>query len=323
MRPRGAGSTLLVVNPRATKVVADVRARATRILAAVGLLDVVVTREKGYARRRILEAVEEGVRTVASLGGDGVLAEVADTLAGSDVTVIPLPGGGTNVFARAVGWPSSLDRALAVLPAALATGRTAHLRLGRIDAGPHSRVFMMNTGVGLDAETVHWVEGHTGLKRRLRQGSFILGAWRVGLRYARRPPRIDISVDGRDPIAAAAVVATCGRPYTFLGTRPLDLVPGAAFDGAIAWRALTRVSVAEVARVAISSAAGGDPGDDSALIGGVAMRSLTVSADPVTAVQADGEPLGWHRRIDIAPGPSVCVLLPPGPARTIGAKVDA
>ena len=68
-RSRGAGGTLLVVNPWATKVVADVRARATRILAADGLLDVVVTREKGHARRRILEAVEEGVRTVACLGG--------------------------------------------------------------------------------------------------------------------------------------------------------------------------------------------------------------------------------------------------------------
>jgi len=301
-----------VVNPWATKVVPNVRARATRALAADGLLDVVVTREKGHARRRIIEAVDEGVHTVACLGGDGVLAEVADTLAETDVTVVPLPGGGTNVFARAVGWPSSLERALTLLPTALAARATARLRIGWIHAGEHRRVFMMNAGVGIDAETVHWVEGHTGLKRRLRQGSFILGAWRVGVRYARRPPRIDIAVDGADPVTAATVVATCGRPYTFLGTRPLDLVPGAAFDGAIAWRALTRASVNEIARVAISSAAGRDPGSDSALIGGVALRSLTMTADPVTAVQTDGEPLGWHSRIELRPGPSIRVLLPSG-----------
>lgn len=307
------GSTLLVVNPWATKTTTDMRMRATRALAGGGLVDVVVTHGPGEARTRIAEAMGEGAVAVASLGGDGTLAEVASTLADSEGVVIPLPGGSTNVFARAIGWPSSLSRALAELPAALAEGRTARVRLGHVTAGENERVFVMNAGVGVDAETVHWVEGHPGLKRRLRQASFILGASRVGVRYARRPPAIDVSVDDEPPLRVAALVATCGSPYTFLGPRPIDLVPGAHFDGPVAWRALTHASISGLSSVLARTVLGQGPREHGALVGGIARRSLVLHATPPTAVQADGEPLGWHPRVTIRPGPLLRVLLPRRP----------
>ena len=102
---------LLVVNPWATKITPRVRALATRVLAPSGLRDVIVTRAPGEAGRRIREEVADGVRTVVCLGGDGTLAEVAGALVDGEAVTIPLPGGSTNVFARAVGWPASLQEA--------------------------------------------------------------------------------------------------------------------------------------------------------------------------------------------------------------------
>jgi diacylglycerol kinase family enzyme len=305
-----SADTLLVVNPWATKITPRVRAAATRALVPGGLRDVIVTREPGEAGRRIRAAVADGARTVVCLGGDGTLAEVAGALADGEAVTIPLPGGGTNVFARAVGWPASLEEALHELPGALTAGRTARLRLGEVRAGPNRRSFVMNAGVGVDAEVVHWVEGHPGLKRRLHQMSFVLGAARVGLRYARRPPELRVSVDGEAPLRVAALVATCGRPYTFLGSRPIDLVPGASFDGTIAWRGLVSGAFGDVARVFLTSLGGHAERERSTLIGGVAHEGIVIEAAPPTGVQADGEPLGWHPHVELRPGPSLRVLLP-------------
>lgn len=302
--------TVLVVNPRATKAGGAARARAAQVLAREGLLDVIVTRGPGDAAARVRAAVDAGATRVACLGGDGTLAEVAGALADDEAVVIPLPGGGTNVFARAVGWPNRLDQAIAELPDALRAGRTARLRLGWVSAGPNRRLFVMNAGVGVDADTVHWVEGHPGLKRRLRQGAFFIGAVRMGVRSARRPPTLQVAVDGAAPLRAAALLITVGRPYTFLGSRPLDLVPGATFDGTIAWRALTEASVAGITGVMVRTIAGRGPDEHDPLVGGVARESLVVRSDPPAAVQADGEPLGWHPEAVITPGPALHTLLP-------------
>jgi diacylglycerol kinase family enzyme len=307
-----SAGTLLVVNPWATKITPRVRARATRLLEP-DLADVIVTRAPGEAAERVGAAVADGASTVVCLGGDGTLAEVAGALADGQAVTIPLPGGGTNVFARAIGWPASLEAALGELAESLAARRTARVRLGSVLAGPNRRSFVMNAGVGVDAEVVHWVEGHPGLKRRLRQMSFVLGAGRVGTRYARHPPELRVSVDGEAPLQVAALVATCGRPYTFLGSRPIDLVPGASFDGTIAWRALVSGGFGDVARVLLASVGGHAERERSTLVGGVAHEGIVIEATPPTGVQADGEPLGWHPRVEITPGPALRVLLPRSP----------
>jgi hypothetical protein len=47
---------------------------------------------------------------------------------------------------------------------------------------------------------------------------------------------------------------------------------------------------------------------------GWAGDEIVVESARPAAVQADGEPLGWHTRVRIAPGPSLRVLIPPAAA---------
>jgi diacylglycerol kinase family enzyme len=309
----GLRPVALVVNPAATRTGAAVRAEVTRALAPAGLEWSLVTSGPGDAARFAREAAEEGAAVVVSLGGDGIAGEVAGALAGGPVAMAPLPGGSTNVFSRAIGWPSATRAALPLLTAALAAGRLRDASLGllRVDGadGP-GRVFAVNAGMGLDAATVEWIEARPRTKRRLRQAGFVLGATIAAVRSG-RAPHLRATADGAEPVLARAVLAACGTPYTYLGRRPLDVVPGAAFDGRLAWVALTRIRPPELARLVLRAARGADlPIGSEALRGGAVTRELLVESDIPAPVQADGEPLGRHREVRVSPGPVLRAVEP-------------
>lgn len=309
----GLGPIALVVNPVATRAGATRRAEITRALAPLGLEWALATEGPGDAGRLARLAAGEGARVVVTFGGDGTAAEAAGALADGDVVMAPMPGGNANVFARALGWPSSADRALPVLVAALARGTVRDAALGRVrvDEGD-ARTFTINAGVGLDAATVEWIEARPRTKRRLRHAGFALGAAVSALRSAREP-RLRVSADGGEELEAAAVLTACGSPYTYLGPRPLDLVPGAAFDGPIGWVALTRIRPAEIGSLALRAARGRAlPLDGPALHGGAASAEIVIRADAPAPVQADGEVLGRHELVRIGPGPRLRALDPRG-----------
>jgi diacylglycerol kinase family enzyme len=225
----------------------------------------------------------------------------------------PLPGGNANVFARALGWENSPRRALPALAEALAAGRVRDAALGllRMDGdGGSERVFAVNAGIGLDAATVEWIEARPRTKRRLRQAGFILGAAIAAARSS-RAPHLRARADDGDVVLARAVLAACGTPYTYLGRRPLDLVPGAAFDGRLAWVGLTRLRPPELARLGLRAVRGADlPIGSDALAGGAVRRDLVVVSDVAAPVQADGEPLGRHTEVRVSPGPVLRALAP-------------
>jgi diacylglycerol kinase family enzyme len=304
------GPIALVMNPVATRAGTGVRAEVTRALGPLGLEWALVTRGPGDAGALAAEAAAQGARVVVTVGGDGTVADVAGVLAGGPVALAPLPGGNANVFARALGWPNRLDEAIAALGGALAAGRFREAALGRVTAGDVERVFTINAGMGIDAATVEWIEARPRTKRRLRQAGFALGALIAAAR-AGRAPRLRVSGEGITPVDAVAVLVACGTPYTYLGRRPLDLVPGAAFEGALAWVALTRMRPHELAGLMGRAARGRDlPLGGPALWGGGAAAEILVRSDAPSPVQADGEVLGRHTEMRVAPGPRLRVVDP-------------
>jgi diacylglycerol kinase family enzyme len=304
------GPVALIVNPAATKASRELRGRVARALAPHGLEWSLVTEAPGDAARLAARAAEEGAGLVVTVGGDGTVADVAGALAGGPVALAPLPGGNANVFARAIGWPASADRAIPALARALEEPRVREASLGLLHAGGESRVFAINCGVGLDAATVEWIEARPRTKRRLRHAGFVLGAGVAAVR-TRRAPRLAVEVDGEAGPEAVAVLVACGAPYTYLGRRPLDLAPGAAFDGRLAWVAITRARPHELGRLAVRAVRGRElPLDGPALVGGRAPAGLVVRSPEPAPVQADGEPLGRHREVRVAPGPVLRVLDP-------------
>jgi YegS/Rv2252/BmrU family lipid kinase len=84
--------------------------------------------------------------TVVVAGGDGTIAFVARALAGSRSRLGILPLGTYNNFARGLGIPTNLRRALAVVRA----GRTRSVTLGRIN----DRYFLEAAAIGIFGEAI-------------------------------------------------------------------------------------------------------------------------------------------------------------------------
>lgn len=302
---------VLIVNPAATRASGAARTAAVRALGPHGLQSVHLTRGPGDAGGLAAQALADGAGVVVAMGGDGTASEVAAALAGGPALLAALPMGSTNVFARATGWPRDPRAALRELSSALGNPRQRELTLGRLEAGPHRRTFLVNVGFGLDADTVHLVESRPAMKRRLRHGWFSLATVTSGLRLGIGPPRIVVRADGEPASELVNLMAACGSPYAYLGSRALDLLPGAVFDGRLAWLGLRRARPHEIAAIVAGALRGARHVGHPALAMGWAERGIEAVADRPVALQADGEPLGWHERLVIAPGPSVRVLAPP------------
>lgn len=303
----------LIVNPRATCSTPAVRGRVARELAPHGVEWTLITRTPADTADMAREAVAAGATTVVTLGGDGTAADVAGVLAGTAVAFAPLPGGNANVFSRAMGWPGDIDLALDRLEEALGARRRRSIHLGSItvdDLPPHT--FIINCGVGLDAATVEWIEKRPRTKRRLRHAGFALGAAIAVVRARHSGARLHVTTDDAgEPEDVATLLAACGSPYTYLRNRPLDLVPGADFSGTVRWVGVRRVGARSLSRLVAGAVRGRPPGPGHPdLIMGDTGAALRVSADEPMPVQADGEALGRHREIVIAPGPVLTVVVP-------------
>ena len=127
------------------------------------------TQRQGHAIELARAAVAEGFDAVVALGGDGTVNEVANGLMGSDVALLALPGGATNVFAKLLGIPADLvDATEHVL------GLADDWRVRRVDVAiVNGRGFLFSAGVGLDAAVVRHCDAHPKAKARFKQSYFV------------------------------------------------------------------------------------------------------------------------------------------------------
>ncbi len=104
---------LLVVNPKATTTSERGRDILVRALRSEVSLTVAYTRRRGHAATLAAEAASDGMDVVVTLGGDGTVNEAVNGImrakpsadAASRPALAVVPGGSTNVFARAMGLP--------------------------------------------------------------------------------------------------------------------------------------------------------------------------------------------------------------------------
>lgn len=247
--PEGPMRALLIFNPNATTTDDDVRRVIASALASEIDLEVHPTKQRGHATHLAAGAVHDGADVVFSLGGDGTANEVLQALAGTNVRLGLLPGGGANVFARSLGLPNDPIAATSHLLDALHEGRDRRIGLGR--AG--TRYFAFNAGFGFDAAVVRHVEQRSRMKRALRQLAFVWSAtreWTAG--SGRHGARIRVWLpDGseRGPFAICMVANT--RPYTYLGDRAMDLHPSASFETGLDLLTVDDVGTIELLRIAL------------------------------------------------------------------------
>ncbi len=221
----------LVVNPAASRTTPQRRSAVRDALAADHDVSVVMTERRDHATELAREALADGVDSVAVLGGDGTLNEVAHALVGSRCAVMALPGGGTNVFCRTLGLPDDPATAAQMMSTALTAGASHRIGVGAIEGtgptGRDLRHFCFHTGVGWDAEVVAVVEQHASLKRRLGHALFVYAGVRTFFgSYDRRRPHFRVDVDGGPTVHDAFFsIVMNSDPYTYVGHRPFVVDP--------------------------------------------------------------------------------------------------
>ncbi|MFH8365652.1 diacylglycerol/lipid kinase family protein [Streptomyces sp. NPDC018031] len=255
---------LLVVNPAATTTSARTRDVLIHALASDLKLEVATTEYRGHARDLARRAAESGTyELVVALGGDGTVNEVVNGLLhnGPAPDQLPrlavVPGGSTNVFARALGLPNDVVEATGALLDALREGseRTVGLGLaggtpGTEDAAVPARWFTFCAGFGLDAGVVGRVEQQRERGRRSTHSLYLRQAVRQFVKEPnRRHGTISLIRPDREPVADLVLSIVCNTsPYTYLGNRPIYASPQASFDTALDVLGFTKLSTAAMAR---------------------------------------------------------------------------
>ena len=299
---------LLLFNPNATTTDDHVRDVIAAALASAVDLQVLPTKRRGHATHLVAGAVHEGADAVFALGGDGTANEVIQALAGSDVRLGIIPGGGANVLARTLGLPNDAVRATSHLLDAVRADRTRRITLGR--AG--DRYFGFNAGFGFDAAVIRHVERHAGAKRVFKQGAFVWSTaseWFGGA--GRDEPTTMVTLpDGQTDGPVALSLIANSDPYTFLGSRPMRVHPEASFD-----TGLDLLTVSSASTRGLLSILLGTFRDGHHVRGGKGVRyhhdlaGFTLSAASPQPLLVDGDYAGEHTAITCAAVPAALRVL--------------
>ncbi len=261
------GPVTLIVNPFASRVT-EQRVRAVeRQLRSVETL---LTERQGHATELAASAQGDAVFV---FGGDGVVNEVLNGLPEGKLLGI-VPGGHTNVFARALGVPRDPTVAM----------RERRISLGRANG----RRFAFSAGIGVDSETVRELETHKRGRDGRRPGDLAYARVVARKLLGGYEPRLEVEGLGR----AALLFVSNDAIFTYAGPRPLRFSPKARFelglDVVAPARAGALSSIRYVTRVAAGRGLAGLPGVLAAHDADV----IRVTCDEPLPLEADGEDIG-------------------------------
>jgi diacylglycerol kinase family enzyme len=285
---------LLVVNPKATATTARARDVLAHALASETKLDVVHTTARGHAVELARQAGVDGLDLVVALGGDGTVNEVVNGLltdgpsAGGPALAV-VPGGSTNVFARALGLPESPIEATGDLLEALRVDRRRTIGLARAD----DRWFTFCAGLGLDASVVRRTDAKRANGRKATPALFVTEAVTEFFTATdRKNPPLTLTRPGAEPEQLGLALVCNTAPWTYLGRRPVLPCPQASFDTGLdvfGLRKLGTVSTLRQLRQILSA----EPHlRGRRLLSLHDVDSFTVSAAEPLPFQLDGDDLG-------------------------------
>jgi diacylglycerol kinase family enzyme len=287
---------LLVVNPVARTYSKPTLAVIEKALSADFKLEVAETKERGHASELAAQAVDEGIELVVVFSGDGTINEVVNALAGTATALGVLPGGATNILARALGLPLDPVEAAGVLIGKALDDDGFKLNLGVADG----RYFAVNCGAGVDASAMRRLDQKfPKTKAKFDRVAFRVVAWELLVGYAGRTPDLQVSVDGAEATPSLSVMVGRTDPYTYYRGRGLRMTPEASLDeglDVLSVRKLARRSVPRIAWQVFGSARHVH-GRDIDYVHDAS--HVLVTANAPFPVQLDGDSLGTHERLEI------------------------
>ncbi|SES11605.1 diacylglycerol/lipid kinase family protein [Streptomyces qinglanensis] len=306
---------LLVVNPAATTTSARTRDVLAHALASDLKLEVATTRYRGHARDLARQAAQGGTtELVIALGGDGTVNEVVNGLLhdGPAPERLPrlavVPGGSTNVFARALGMPNDVVEATGHLLDALEAGseRTVGLGIaggtpGTDDAEIPDRWFTFTAGLGFDAGVIGRVEQQRERGKRSTHPLYVRQVVRQFLNEPhRRTGTITLEREGAEPVTELALSIVCNTaPWSYFGNKPLYAAPEASFDTGLDVLGLRRLTPLAVSRygtqLLTSSPERGPRGKHAATLHD--LTRFTLHSQAPLPFQMDGDHLGLRTSV--------------------------
>lgn len=250
----GIMRALLVVNPAATTTTAKFRDVLVRALSSDLKVEVAETTHRGHAYELGAQATADGIDVVVTLGGDGTVNETVDGLLaegpGPQVpTLAVVPGGSTNVFARALGRSRDPVEATAEVLDSLRAGRTRHVSLGTASAQVEdtgwtpARWFVFAAGLGFDADVIARVEAQRSRGRRSTGALYVRAGTQAFLTgRGRRRPSMTLRVPGEEPVEGLFLCLISNvSPWTYLGDTPINPSPEASLDTGLGVFAMSRL----------------------------------------------------------------------------------
>jgi len=275
---------LLIVNPYSTHVTGRRIAEVELALRANVDVETQFTQHPGHATELAAAAAADAVDAILVFSGDGTYNEALNGADGA----LPfgfLPGGGTSVLPRALGVPRDPVDAARALGRALAEDRMRRISLGSVNG----RRFSFSAGLGFDGEAVRRLDKLGRRPGGARPGdvAFLRTVAKMILeRRGRWSPALEIEGVGR---AAFILVANCD-PYSYAGSVPIRVTPGAAFEEGLAFAAVQRVRARDVPRLVTALVRG--TGYPDVVFMGFDLDRIDVRCDRPLPLQADGEDLG-------------------------------
>ncbi|HEX3791807.1 MAG TPA: diacylglycerol kinase family protein [Pseudonocardiaceae bacterium] len=300
---------LLVVNPQATATTAAGRDVLAHALASDTKLEVLETSYRGHAADAAAQAAADGFDLVVAHGGDGTVNEVVNGLMRGGVGTehrLPMlgvvPGGSANVFARALGLPRDPLDATHQLLQAIEGGRSRSVGLGKANG----RWFTFNAGVGWDAEVVASVDG-----LRRKQASPALYGRATLASYARqalRGPQLTIELPGAPPgyrvLEGLRLALICNTdPWTYLGRRPVRLLPNCSFDRGLSLFGLRNLRLPTVLRHVGQALRGAAEPHGPHLVIRDDQPLIRVMSDRPVKFQVDGDLAGEQKSVEFTAVP--------------------
>jgi diacylglycerol kinase family enzyme len=245
---------LLVVNPVARTVSRPMLAVIEKALSADFKLEVLETVERGHATEMAADAAADGIDLVVVFSGDGTINEALNGLVGTETALGVLPGGATNILARALDMPLDPVEATGVLIARALDGEARTIHLGRAD----DRYFAVNCGAGIDAAAMKRLEARfPKSKSKFERAAFRSVAWELLSSYAGKAPDLAVRVDGGERSPSLSVMIGRTDPYTYYRDRGVRVTPDASLDAGLdvlSARYLPRRSVLRIAWQVLGSA---------------------------------------------------------------------